>query len=198
MTRRWLLLGPMRRVLGAKSRFLDNPLSVRGCRSRSFPPILPRHFYVLFVRIRWWMRISSGAAVLCFVPGCNTGAIAVKECRELEYARCEASLACGTIEDVEACRRFYRDQCLHGIAGGQAPTTEEQNKCVKRITRAGICAQDDPDMALSACLVDGMGGGAGAPSLTGPSVCEVVAKPWDGIPACGFIDEPAAMGGDKG
>jgi hypothetical protein len=137
-------------------------------------------------------------AVGVALGACNTGAVAVSECREIESARCEASRTCGTVEDVEACERFYRDQCLHGISGPEAPTAEAQSSCVEAIQKAGACAEQDPEQSLSACLAGEDAGAAGAPSAddeTQASVCEFVGEPWE-APVCDFLNEGA--GGAEG
>ncbi len=59
-------------------------------------------------------------------PGCSTDAVAIQQCREIESVRCEGSASCGIIDtdDIESCKRFYQDQCLHGIAGDKEPSAE--------------------------------------------------------------------------
>jgi len=146
---------------------------------------------------------ASAAAVLAaslamsLVGACTTGAVAITQCREIESARCEASLPCGVISDVDECKRFYRDQCLHGIAGPDVPTTEEQDDCVGTITRAGECALDDPERSLADCLSDAEGmGGQGSEDEDDPDVCEFVAAPWQ-WDECDFLNE-APEGGSSG
>lgn len=144
-----------------------------------------------------WLVVAS-------VLGCNTGAVGINECRDIEFARCEAAAACGTIEDVESCQRFYRDHCLHGIAGDEAPTESAQQACVAAIEDAGRCAEDDPEMSRAACenatLGQGGAGTAGASQLDtsadSRTVCQFVANPWK-QPVCGYLNPPAddAMGG---
>jgi hypothetical protein len=136
---------------------------------------------------------------LALAPGaCTTGAVAIAQCREIESARCEASVPCGVIDDVEECKRFYRDQCLHGIAGDTAPTTAEQDACVSSIEAAGACAEDDPDGLVSDCAPEGAAG-AGGHGPEGPerSVCEFLAAPWD-YQVCDFLNEPPPEGGASG
>lgn len=130
--------------------------------------------------------------------GCVSAAVAITECREIEYARCEASVPCGVIDDVEACKRFYRDQCLHGIAGPEVPTTQEQDACVAAITDAGTCAEADPEWSVEGCAPEGAGGLGGEASVDGSeTVCEFLAAPWD-FPVCDFLNEPPSEGGSSG
>jgi len=126
---------------------------------------------------------------------CTTGAIGISQCREIEYARCEASVACGVVNDVDACKRFYRDQCLHGIAGPTLPSTDEQSDCVEAIEQAGACAEDEPESAFTDCSEHaGMGGGNASDEDV--SVCDFLAAPWRSE-VCDFLNE-AAEGGSSG
>lgn len=138
-----------------------------------------------------------GAGVASAV-GCSNRAVAIAECRELEAARCEAGAACGTIEDVEGCKRFYRDHCLHGIAGAEPPTSQEQHACVSAIEQAGACAEDDPEQRLASCGDAGLGGAGGASTPGSATVCDFVAAPWK-WPVCDYLNPPPeGDGGEKG
>jgi hypothetical protein len=87
--------------------------------------------------------------------GCGTDAVGVDACRDVELARCEAAQYCGTIDDVAACRRFYRDHCLHGLRKGiETPPEDEVNACVEAIKKAGQCAKGDRDARLEDCMPD--------------------------------------------
>lgn len=113
---------------------------------------------------------------------CSTKAVGIQECRDVEYARCAASVPCGVIEqgEVESCRRFYRDQCLHGIAGPEVPTADEHQACVDLIVQAGVSA-----------LVSLEGGAEEADEVA----CEVVAQPWKS-PECDYLNQkPQGEGG---
>ena len=84
--------------------------------------------------------------------GCTTEAVGIDACRDIETARCEAAQYCGRIEDVEACQRFYRDHCLHGLAEGvEGPADDAVADCVATIEKAGECAKGDPLALLSSC-----------------------------------------------
>jgi hypothetical protein len=130
--------------------------------------------------------------------GCGSDAAGVDDCRKIEYARCDAASHCGdrfAITDVDECKRFYRNQCLHGLASGKSPGTGQVAACVKIIQTAGSCAaQHDPKTALAAC---------GDPTLaaeTDPSlldVCTVVAKP-ELTAECWFLSGVPPVGLDAG
>ena len=150
--------------------------------------------------------VPAALVGLVLIAGCNTGAIAIKQCREIENARCEASAACGVIDDVAACQRFYRDQCLHGIAGPKEPTADTEKRCVDMIEGAGECAQSDPNLSSVPCFstpesgAGGMGGtSSSGPSLpdSSPDVCSVIANPWD-FPPCAFLNPAPGAGGEGG
>ena len=84
--------------------------------------------------------------------GCTTDAVGIDACRDIETARCEAAQYCGRIEDVEACQRFYRDHCLHGLAEGvEVPADDSVGDCVATIQKAGECAKNDPFATLESC-----------------------------------------------
>lgn len=94
---------------------------------------------------------ASVALLVVCAPGCGTGAVGIDKCRSIEQARCEAAASCGLIDDVDACKRYYRDQCLHGLAHGDT-STANVNRCVKTIKLAGACAKKNGTNAkLSSC-----------------------------------------------
>ena len=61
----------------------------------------------------------------------------IEACRAIQNARCEAGVPCDIIADVAACKRFSRDNCLHGLATVTSPSTDELNACTGAITTAG-------------------------------------------------------------
>ncbi len=124
-----------------------------------------------------------GAAVT--VLGCSTDAVGVNECRDVEYARCEASVACGVIEEdeVDACKRFYRDHCLHGISGDKVPTADEHKACLELIEQAQATAEDSLGM-----------GGAGEAD---ESACEIIDKPWKSEECAYLSADSSSMGGGE-
>ncbi len=118
--------------------------------------------------------------------GCGTDAKAVDECRDIEQARCEAGSACGVVDDVDACKRFYRDHCLHGMVV-ESPGQASVDRCVATIEAAGTCAQGDGAIELAACP------NAVTTASSGViSACDVVLYP-ERTAECGFLapDQPA-------
>ncbi len=116
--------------------------------------------------------------------GCNTGAVGVDACRDVEQARCRAGLSCGLVSDVEACERYYRDHCLHGLATAPPPGADV-SACVNAIQAAGRCAEGDPDAALGACDArDGVPSSRPGLSLA----CDVVEHP-ERTPECAFLTD---------
>ncbi len=128
--------------------------------------------------------------------GCSTGAVGIDDCRTIELARCEEALGCGTVDDVEACRRYYRGHCLHGLPVESRPPTDERDACVSAIRRAGACAREHgADAALDSCA-----GGPPAealPNQTLQTACDVVARPWH-TTACAFLTPTEAPDGGGG
>lgn len=123
------------------------------------------------------LTTCSLLAIFFAGTGCNTKAVAIDQCREIEHVRCEASVGCGTIKssEVEECKRIYNDQCLHGIAGPESPTSKQQDDCVSLIRDAGEQA------ALSE---------KGKASYE--KACDIVGAPWENS-ACEFLN-PSAGG----
>jgi hypothetical protein len=91
------------------------------------------------------------AFTLVNAAGCGTDAQGVDDCRNIEQARCAAAKSCGTVEDVDACQRFYRDQCLHGLAVSP-PSSTVLKACLTTIQQAGMCAASDAGTELSDCV----------------------------------------------
>jgi hypothetical protein len=73
--------------------------------------------------------------------GCGTKAVGMTECRDIEFARCQAGVSCGLVRDVEACKQHYQDHCLHGLAVDDVPRQNKIKDCVDAITAAGTCAK---------------------------------------------------------
>ena len=115
--------------------------------------------------------------------GCGSDPVAVEGCRKIEEARCEASVSCApfTVKDVTACKRFYRDQCLHGMAVGADPGEPVIDTCVATIKAAGACAASaDP-----ACVVP----------VTVPvsgSACDIIQHPERAVD-CSFLAPSAPV-----
>jgi hypothetical protein len=126
--------------------------------------------------------LLSAASTFCLVTasGCGTTAVGVDDCRDIEMARCRAGKSCGMVEDVTACERYYRDHCLHGLAG-KPPGATAVAACVQVIEAAGRCAEGDPEARLADCdpeVTAARGGLGGA--------CDVVAHP-ERASECAFL-----------
>jgi len=80
------------------------------------------------------------AFTLVSTMGCETDAQGIDECRQIEQTRCAAAKECGLVGDVDACQRFYRDQCLHGLPVS-SPGSVKVQACVATIRAAGQCVQ---------------------------------------------------------
>jgi hypothetical protein len=85
------------------------------------------------------------AALLALLAGCTTEPINPDGCRAIENARCEAAPSCTASYpnlDVEDCKRFYHNQCLHGMAATGDPGQPRIDQCVVAIQMAGACAKE--------------------------------------------------------
>jgi hypothetical protein len=96
-----------------------------------------------FGRAASWFGALLCTALGAAAPGCGTDPVNPDGCKAIEDARCEAVVACPGYEslDVDACKRAYRDQCLHGLAVESDPGDPSINQCVNAIKAAGDCAK---------------------------------------------------------
>ena len=95
------------------------------------------------------LALGAGALLLGgAVAACGTDAEGVESCRTLESARCDRAPGCGLSldkpaherapdEDVAACKRFYRDACLHGLVSQTDPGAIEVEACRVAIQDGG-------------------------------------------------------------
>jgi hypothetical protein len=111
--------------------------------------------------------------------GCGTSAVGVDDCRDIEQARCRVGKPCGIAPDVEACERYYRDHCLHGLATAP-PASASVATCIDVIEAAGDCAKTDPETPLEEC--------SGAPGAAAglSTACDVVLHP-ERAAECAFL-----------
>ena len=130
------------------------------------------------------------AFTLVSAGGCGTDAKGVDDCRDIEQARCAAAKNCGTVSDVDECQRFYRDQCLHGLAVS-LPTSTQLKACVKTIDAAGSCALGDAGISLSDCK-DATASAPGA-----KTACNLVENP-ELASECSFLAPDADAGSSSG
>src|SRR5690242_19222484 len=90
--------------------------------------------------------LVAGAVLVAGLLGssaCGVETVGLDACRQIESARCEEAPSCPDlgVKDVDACKRYYRDQCLHGLSISESPGTPAVDKCVNAIHAAGKCAQ---------------------------------------------------------
>lgn len=128
--------------------------------------------------------------------GCGTDAEGVDACRDIELARCQAAKLCGSVTDEAACRRFYRDQCLHGLPV-RDPGESEVEACVAVLDRAAVCAAEGPDTPLDDCAE-----AVSVDVIAAGSVCDLVAAPELAL-ECSFLkpssrDPDSTAGGGAG
>ncbi len=110
---------------------------------------------------RWLFLVAIGTAVAPLAAGCNTSAVGVSACKQIEEARCRAAASCPDISlarpyaasgsQVDACIRYYDIDCLHGLAISSEPTDSEVQQCVTAIETDGCATvqtpQSDPPCA---------------------------------------------------
>jgi hypothetical protein len=126
--------------------------------------------------------LTLGGLALTAAGGCGKNAVGVDTCRDIEYARCEAAPSCPKlfdVSDVEQCKRFYRDQCLHGLAASEEPGAPKVRRCVEAIREAGSCAEKKKSLAECGSLQ--------ADSANAKSTCDLVGSP-EKLDACAFLE----------
>jgi hypothetical protein len=136
---------------------------------------------------RGWTALLSSTLLLpwSLAMACDTGAVRVEDCRAIEYARCDASEQCGTIDDAVQCRLFYRDHCLHGLPlDSDVIIRSEVRDCADAIESAGDCAESEgADAPLSQC------GSQASDAATAPggNACDLVDRPELFVDSCRFL-----------
>ncbi|MEZ4232648.1 MAG: hypothetical protein R3B89_25960 [Polyangiaceae bacterium] len=154
-------------------------------------------------RTRHWRTavaflLSSAASFTAFATGgCSTDAVGITTCREIEDTRCEAAAQCGIegAEDVDACKRFYRDHCLHGLGLEGEPRGSDVRRCKAVISGAGECAKQGVTDPAQCAALQGQ-----QLASTIQTVCDVVLQPED-TTACRFLvpdEEDLPDGGSAG
>ena len=131
------------------------------------------------LRKRWSFALLTLNALAC-----NTGAVGVEACREIETARCKAAEQCGLLDDVDGCVRFSDDHCLHGMDLDDEPGQVQVGFCVDAVEAAGKCAKrktrrTDPEDCGEQLLE----------SANATEVCDIVQEP-ERAAACAFLNDP--------
>lgn len=134
---------------------------------------------------------AACAFTLVSAGACGTDAKGVDDCRNIEQERCSAAKSCGIVSDVAECQRFYRDQCLHGLAVS-SPGAAKVKACVDTIHAAGLCAVQGASTPLDQCQNAPIS--SSAPTAT--TACDIVTNP-EKAEECSFL-QPAADGGSGG
>ena len=117
--------------------------------------------------------------------GCGGSAVGVDDCRTIEKARCAAARYCplgiDSNADADACDRFARDNCLHGLPIGASPPASKLDACVRAIDAAQSCARNHGADALATGC-----GLAGGVTTTSATACEIIQDPEEAVD-CGFL-----------
>lgn len=116
--------------------------------------------------------------------GCDTHAVGVADCQEIEKARCAAAHSCslGINATNEAeCERFARDNCLHGLPTASSPLASQLNNCLKAIRAAGACADAGPNTLATKCT-----GIENEITVADATACDIVESPEE-TTACSFL-----------
>ena len=64
---------------------------------------------------------AVAGCALAALAACQTEAVGIETCRKVESTRCDRAIECGidlsrlgSANNVEGCKRYYLDACLHG------------------------------------------------------------------------------------
>ncbi len=131
--------------------------------------------------------LTAAAALL---SSCDNGAVGVDACRRLEQRKCELALQCPNAPsiqsplEVDACKLFYRDQCMFGMADvTSTPDEAAVDDCITALEAARAC--HDQGLELASC--------SSAPEISAQlqvaTGCEAVMAP-QALVACGFLAPP--------
>jgi len=100
------------------------------------------------------MLALAGGSILA--SACGTDAVGVEACRQIEEARCKRAPQCGIdmslpvhrdtpSHDVDACIRYYRDACLHGLATTKEPGAVQVQACIDAINTPDCTVVKNPE-----------------------------------------------------
>ncbi len=104
------------------------------------------------------LAVSVPLAVALLVLACGTDPVGVESCRKIEHARCENAPACGIDLSapkhrgdspelaVVACKRFYDDACLHGLAAPNDPGSVAVQACIDAIDTSDCSVVKNPEI----------------------------------------------------
>jgi hypothetical protein len=120
--------------------------------------------------------VVASLVLVAMLPACGTDAVNPDGCEAIESARCRAAASCDSFSglNTDACLRFYRDQCLHGLASETDPGQPRIDQCVAAIESAGACAAQ----GISPCSV--------GPKTTADRACAVIETP-EKFAECDFL-----------
>ena len=144
---------------------------------------LPRMAQI--VNFRYWACLGLVA--------CATEAVGVDSCRKIEYARCDAASHCPStfgVVDPSACRRFYRDHCLHGLAVPD-PGSGKLKQCTDAISQLGECAADANGQDADLATCEAFKSTSLDSSIT--TACGLLSQP-EKISTCMFLSPPEDAG----
>lgn len=97
--------------------------------------------------------LAAGAII---ATACGNDAVGVEACRQIEEARCKRGPQCGIdmsipvhrgtpSHDVDACIRYYRDACLHGLATDKEPGAVQVQACIDAINTPDCTVVKNPE-----------------------------------------------------
>jgi len=138
---------------------------------------------------RFLLAALPPLAALLSAIACDTGAKGVNECRQMETERCTAARSCDfgidSDERLADCKRFARDNCLHGLSTGVEPKPADVENCVRVIRTMGECAAESGgDQAPGECTEIVL------TTANEINVCDVVENPTLALDCAWLLEDP--------
>jgi len=167
----------------------------------------------------WWKGLGAlGLGTMALsLTFCDNGALGQEACRAIESKRCETLSGCAGFDldaesEITACKLYYRDQCIFGLAAdvAQEPDGPMLDRCLAALDAAAACKGGDgtlascdgpPDLDAS---YDPEAGTDGNVDVTSATACQVLNYP-SYLVDCAFLqavptadEEEAGSGGSDG
>lgn len=146
-------------------------------------------------RARAFALLAVAALVLWH---CSNGATGVEACRNIEQKKCELLVGCPNLQNpidedhVNACKLFYRDECLLGMFNSVDPNDAETNECLAALDAAATCKGVKIDACQGAPKLSAI-----APAPGTMQGCDLLIAPQN-LQGCAFLVSPSDTSGKGG
>jgi hypothetical protein len=104
----------------------------------------------------WLVGALAASGIILGFVACNSSAVGVEACKQIEQARCLNAPACGfpltppvsrdgVGHELDACVRYYDDACKHGLASKIDPGPAAVQACVDAINHGSCNVVEAPE-----------------------------------------------------